>query len=268
MCLESLQVQPSPIGHITMALALLGQGDAVGALCTFDLAFHDCELHNIRFLLLLKSILMFKCRNQEEAITHVEDLAMNNDKGDDTTYLYTQAHALNDADVLGVMCMKKGTYSHGIQLIEHKIFGWSFNGLDIAAQQCLCETLYAEEHTSEALEVLVNIIRTSNKVHGSNTTADWIADFTQKCTTRLEDVGDETFGFAKHNGESTQYSAVLPLSPLSPSSLFIRQSRAWAAKGLWEDALQDANAICMAVKVDPSYPWGYEAKHVAIYGAK
>lgn len=35
--------------------------------------------------------------------------------------------------------------------------------------------------------------------------------------------------------------------------------------GLWEDALQDAND---AVKVDPSYPWSYEAKHLALHAAR
>lgn len=50
----SLQVRQSPIGYIAMAVALLGQGDREGAQCTFDLAFHDCELYEIRFLLLLK----------------------------------------------------------------------------------------------------------------------------------------------------------------------------------------------------------------------
>ncbi|KAI6042189.1 hypothetical protein EDC04DRAFT_1023591 [Pisolithus marmoratus] len=272
---ESLQVHPSPIGHIAMALVLLGQGDTAGALRTFDLAFHHCELHAIRFLLLVKSILVFESGNQEEAITRVEDLAMNNDEGDNTTYLYTQ--------VLGVMCMKKGAYGRAIQLMERAknlvpmdkpcpplqtislIFRWSFNGLDIVAQQHLCETLYAEERTSEALEILVNIIRTSNEVRGSNATASWIADFTQKCATRLEDVGDEPFGSANHNDKLTQYSTALPFSPPSPSSLFIRRSRARAAKGLWEDAMQDANT---AVKVDPSCPWGYKAQQMALHGAK
>ncbi|KIO01932.1 hypothetical protein M404DRAFT_717979 [Pisolithus tinctorius Marx 270] len=51
---ESLRVQSSSIGHVAMAVALLGQGDREGALCAFDLAFHDCELHDNRFLLLLK----------------------------------------------------------------------------------------------------------------------------------------------------------------------------------------------------------------------
>ncbi|KAI6015973.1 hypothetical protein EDC04DRAFT_2608614 [Pisolithus marmoratus] len=40
---ESLHVQPSPMGYIAKAVVLLGDGDGAGALCTFDLAVHDCE---------------------------------------------------------------------------------------------------------------------------------------------------------------------------------------------------------------------------------
>lgn len=60
---ESLRIQPSPIGYIARAVALLTQGDREGALRIFDLAFHDCEPHDNRFLLLLKSILVFESGN-------------------------------------------------------------------------------------------------------------------------------------------------------------------------------------------------------------
>ncbi|KIN93449.1 hypothetical protein M404DRAFT_36093 [Pisolithus tinctorius Marx 270] len=90
--LKSLQVQSSPIGHVAMAVALLGQGDREGALCAFDLAFHDCEPHDNRILLLLKFIIVFESGNQEEAILRVEYLATraHKDNDDDATYLYTQ----------------------------------------------------------------------------------------------------------------------------------------------------------------------------------
>ncbi|KIK22523.1 hypothetical protein PISMIDRAFT_680096 [Pisolithus microcarpus 441] len=90
---ESLQLQPSPIGYITMAVALLAQGNREAALCMFDLAFHDCEPHENRFLLLLKSILVFECGSQEEAITLVGHLATRTNNDDDAIYLYTEACA-------------------------------------------------------------------------------------------------------------------------------------------------------------------------------
>ncbi|KAI5993767.1 hypothetical protein F5J12DRAFT_962910 [Pisolithus orientalis] len=281
MHLKSLQVQPSPIGYIAMAVALLGQGNREGALCTFALAFHDCELHDIRFLLLLKFVLLFESGHQAEVITRVNHLVARA-SDDDTIYLYTQACA--SRDVLGVMCMKEGNYGRAIRSIEHAknlvtkdrkcppletitlIFGWDFNGPDIAARRRLCENLYAEERTAEAVEILLSIIRTSDEeTHGSKATTDWIADFTKKCIATLEHFGDEAFESAKHDDAITQYSTALSLRPPSPAGLLIKQSRARAAKGLWEDALQDANE---AVKVDPSDPWGYEAKHVALHGAK
>ncbi|KAI6004545.1 hypothetical protein F5J12DRAFT_913670 [Pisolithus orientalis] len=272
---ESLRVQRSPIGHIVMAIALLGQGDREGALRTFDFAFHNCELHDIRFLSLLKSILVFESGNQEDGITRAEDLvtAADNDDDDDATYLYTW--------VLGVMYLKKGSYGHAIPLIERAkslapkgrhcpplvtislVFGWSFNGLDGVAQQRLCEALYAEGRAAEATEILLNIIQTSDKE--GNAIAGWIADFTKKCAVMLEHAGDDVFGSSKYDEAIAQYSAALSLRPQSPACLLIKRSRARAAKELWEDALQDANE---AVKVDPSSPWGYEAKHLALHGAK
>ncbi|KAI6144910.1 hypothetical protein BKA82DRAFT_4394211 [Pisolithus tinctorius] len=275
---ESLRVHPSPLGYIAMAVVLLGQGDREGALCTFDLAFLDCEPHDNRFLLLLKSILVFESGNQEEAIRRVECLAgrANNDSDNKVPYLYTQ--------VLGVMYMKTGNYGRAMPLIgfatdlapKNKqcpllvaitlIFGWSFSGLDVAAQQCLCETLYAEERTAEAVDILLNIIRTSNEERqGSEAIANWITDFTEKCTTILEHVSGEGFRSAKYDETITLSSVALSLSSPSPTGLLIMRSKARAAKGLWEDALQDANE---AVKADPSSPWGYEARHQALHGAK
>ncbi|KAI6009487.1 hypothetical protein F5J12DRAFT_40085 [Pisolithus orientalis] len=275
---ESLRVQTSPFGHVAMAIALLGQGDSEGALCTFDLAFHDCGLNEIKFLLLLKAILVFESGNQEEAITRIEYLATraNKDGDDDATYLHTQ--------ILGVMYMKNGNYGRAIPTIERAkslapsykqcpplltislIFGWSFDGPDITSQQRLCETLYAEERAAEAMEILISIIRTSDEeTLRSKANADWLSAFTEKCASTLEHVGNEAIGSGEHNGAGTHYPAPLPLGPSSPASLFINRSRARVARGLWEDALQDAND---AVKVDASCPWGYEAKHAALHGAK
>ncbi|KAI5982354.1 hypothetical protein EDC04DRAFT_1833915 [Pisolithus marmoratus] len=273
---QSLQVQPSPIGHIAMAVALLGESDRDGALCTFDLAFLDCDPHDIKFNLLLKSILMFECGMQKEVITRVEYLATraSNGNDDDVTYPYTQ--------VLGAMYMRQGDYGRAVALIERAknlapkdqqrpplmtislIFGWSFDGLDIVAQQHLCDTLYAEARTAEAMKVLLNIVRSSEdkEIQGSKATVEWIADFTKKCATTLEHVGDEAFGSAQHGDGLLQYPSALSFSPSSPAGQFIKWSTARAAKGLWEDALQYAND---ALKVDPSCPGGYEAKHMALH---
>ncbi|KAI5981867.1 hypothetical protein EDC04DRAFT_2916171 [Pisolithus marmoratus] len=284
---ESLQVQPSPVGHIAMAVALLGEGNREGALCAFDLAFHDCELHDIRFLLLLKLILVFESGNQQEAITRMEYLATRADDGNDNDaiYLYTWARASCRADVLGVTYVKTGHYGRAIPLIERakklaprdkqwlpletislKIFGWSFNGLDIVARQRQCESLCADGRTAEAVEIIRNILMASDgETLGSRETVDWVSDFSNKCDMTPEHVVDEAFGSAKLDARLVQYSDMLPLSPPSTASLLIKRSRARATAGKWDNALQDAND---AVKADPSYPWGYEAKCVALHGAK
>ncbi|KAI5980846.1 hypothetical protein EDC04DRAFT_2917210 [Pisolithus marmoratus] len=274
---ESLRIQPSPIGYIATAVALLGQGDREGALWAFDLAFHDCEPHDNRLLLLLKSILLFESGNQEVAIARVEHLITRvND--DDATYLYTQARA---SLVLGVMYMKKRNYERAIPLIERAknlapedkqcpplmtISLWRFIGLEIVAQQHQCEILYAEGRTTEAVEILLDIISTSDEeIQRSKATSDWVSDFVQKCVMTLERVGDKALDYAEHVDALVQYPATLSLSPANPAGLFMKRSRARAAKGLWEGALQDANG---AVKADPSNPWCYEAKYAALHGAK
>ncbi|KAI6033372.1 hypothetical protein EDC04DRAFT_3064889 [Pisolithus marmoratus] len=134
------------------------------------------------------------------------------------------------------------------------------------AQQGLCNTLYAQGHTAEAAENLRHIIETrASEIQGSKTIADWVADFTQKCLTSLECVGDEAFVSAKYDDAMIQYTAALSLSPPSSAVLLIKRSKVRAAKGLWEDALYDADE---AVKADPGCPWGHEAKHVALHATK
>ncbi|KAI6011786.1 hypothetical protein EDC04DRAFT_3145675 [Pisolithus marmoratus] len=259
---ESLQIQPSAIAYIAMAVALLVQGDQEGALRTFDLAFHDCELRGNRFLLLLKSILVFESGNREEAITRVEHLATrtNNDTDDDATYLYNQARPSGDTDTSLELSPTDRHYPP-LKTIS-LIFGWNFDGLDIIAQQRLCETLCAEGRIAEAMEILLNIISTSEgEIQRSKETMDWVTDFTKRRASILEHVSDEVFEL-KRDDAITQSTTALPFSP---AGLLVKRSRARAAKGLWEDALQDAN---QAVRVDPSNPCGREAKHVALHGAK
>ncbi|KIK14234.1 hypothetical protein PISMIDRAFT_359102 [Pisolithus microcarpus 441] len=153
------------------------------------------------------------------------------------------------------MYMKKGNCGRAVPLFERAknlapkdkkcpllitislIFGWSFDGLDvIAQQQRRCETLYAKGRTAEAAEILLSIIRISDKdTQESKANADWVA----------------ALGSAKHENAIIQYSAALSLSPPALTGLLIKRSKARGAKGLWEDALQDANE---AVKADPSNP--------------
>lgn len=42
----------------------------------------------------------------------------------------------------------------------------------------------------------------------------------------------------------SHFSTALSLDPATSQALFIRRSRAHAARGMWEDALSDANEVC------------------------
>ncbi|KIK12121.1 hypothetical protein PISMIDRAFT_689780 [Pisolithus microcarpus 441] len=218
---QSLRIRSSPIGYIAMAVVLLGKGDREGALRIFDLAFHDCKPDDNKLLLLLRSILMFESGNQEDAIKRVELLATKaNDDGDnDATHLYAQ--------VLAVMHMKKGDYGRAIPLIERVknlvpknkqypplmtislIFGWSFDQPDIVVKRHLCESLYREGRTVEAMEILHSIMKTSDEdTQRSKTNADWVVDFIQKCVMTRERVGDGASGSSKHDHTATQSNAL------------------------------------------------------------
>ena len=77
----------------------------------------------------------------------------------------------------------------------------------------------------------------------------------------------------------SQYTAALSLDPVSPRDLRVKRSRAYAEKGKWEDALNDANEVVyfqfrstssmlmgfvQVIKLDPSSPSGYERKYATL----
>ena len=51
---QSLQIKPSPIGHIARSVALVGAGKQEVALEDFDFVFRDCDLSDNIFLLVIK----------------------------------------------------------------------------------------------------------------------------------------------------------------------------------------------------------------------
>ncbi|KAF8555002.1 hypothetical protein OG21DRAFT_1603126 [Imleria badia] len=51
---------------------------------------------------------------------------------------------------------------------------------------------------------------------------------------------------------------------LAAAGLFIKRSKAYITKGLWDEALDDAN---MVITLDPLSPWGYERKYEALHRA-
>ncbi|KAF8127365.1 hypothetical protein EV363DRAFT_1344502 [Boletus edulis] len=85
--------------------------------------------------------------------------------------------------------------------------------------------------------------------------AKWAVDFTQRCAGKLEYMGDIAISAQQLDEAITQYSTALSLHPVTPQGVFMKRSKAYIAKGLWEDAIDDTNQVIM---IDPSFPWGYE----------
>ncbi|KAF8121561.1 hypothetical protein EV363DRAFT_1421156 [Boletus edulis] len=87
---------------------------------------------------------------------------------------------------------------------------------------------------------------------------EWVLDFTQR-------HGDVAMEAQQHDEAIAWYSDALALNPTAPQALLIKRSKAYILKGLWKEALDDADEI---IKLDPSCPFGYERKHVALHRAR
>ena len=71
-----------------------------------------------------------------------------------------------------------------------------------------------------------------------------ILNFDRRCSGKLEGLGDTAMSAGRHDVAISQYSVALSLNPAAPQGLFIKRSKAYLAKGLWQDALNDANKVC------------------------
>ena len=74
-----------------------------------------------------------------------------------------------------------------------------------------------------------------------------ILDFKHRCLGKLESCGDVAMNAEQHDNAIFQYSLALSLNPSAPQGFFIKRSKAHMAKGLWEEALNDANEVCPLV---------------------
>ena len=67
-----------------------------------------------------------------------------------------------------------------------------------------------------------------------------LLDFKLRCYEKLEHVGDAAVDARRHDEAIIHYSAAISLERDSSQDLFIKRSKVRMAKGLWEDALEDA----------------------------
>jgi len=69
-----------------------------------------------------------------------------------------------------------------------------------------------------------------------------MSDFRQRFSKNLEHLGDAAMNAQRHSEAISVYSVALSLDP-SLEGLFIRRSKAYIARGMWGDALNDANQV-------------------------
>jgi hypothetical protein len=61
----------------------------------------------------------------------------------------------------------------------------------------------------------------------------------------LETLGDTALSSGERDEAIARYTAALSLSPSNPIDILVKRSSTRTSKGLWEDALTDANEVCM-----------------------
>lgn len=80
------------------------------------------------------------------------------------------------------------------------------------------------------------------------------SDFKSRCSEQLERLGDSATENWRHDDALKYYSAALSIQPADTPGYFIMRSKSRMAKGLWEDALDDANEVSSVVSCKvPSY---------------
>lgn len=70
-----------------------------------------------------------------------------------------------------------------------------------------------------------------------------LPDLKQCCLDETERLGHAAMAAQQYDEAITQYSAALLLNPATSQDLIMKRSKAYTAKGLWDDALRDANQV-------------------------
>ncbi|KAF8547212.1 hypothetical protein OG21DRAFT_1472561 [Imleria badia] len=128
--------------------------------------------------------------------------------------------------------------------------------------RAICEHLEATDRIGDATDCFQEMLRESaveTDVHDEQAEwalgAKWALYFRQLCAEKLEHLGDVAADSQEHDEAVAQYSTALSLNPLAPANIFIKRSKIYTAKGLWEDALKDATQV---TTLNSLSPWGHE----------
>ena len=68
-------------------------------------------------------------------------------------------------------------------------------------------------------------------------------DFRYRCSEKIERSGDETMDSHQHDEALKYYSTALSIHPANTPGFFILRGKVCMTKGLWEDAIEEAEQV-------------------------
>jgi hypothetical protein len=129
-------------------------------------------------------------------------------------------------------------------------------------QKHRCEALYVQGGTIDAAECLLGIAdNVSDAVRDNELIMDWLAgeslgralkesiqftpsEFTNRCTSTLEIIGDEASTAEKHDDALAAFSTALSLCPSTPSTVLIKWAKTMLIHGSANEALGASTKVC------------------------
>lgn len=85
-----------------------------------------------------------------------------------------------------------------------------------------------------------------------------LSEFTSRCVSKLESIGDKAFDAEKHDQAATAYSMVLSLNHSTQSPILPKWARAMLTRGSVNEALSAGEKAC--------FPRSSESRHLLIFG--
>ncbi|KAI9457924.1 hypothetical protein HD554DRAFT_2331179 [Boletus coccyginus] len=113
-------------------------------------------------------------------------------------------------------------------------------------QRHQCESLYAKGHIQGAAECLLKFANTVNSdTRAEKAIIDWVADFTHRCVTVLERMGDEASNTGNPDEVAAAYSTALSLGPTTPNAVLMK----WTSIMLIRGSAVEASSAATKFKV-------------------
>ncbi|KAG0700212.1 hypothetical protein DFH29DRAFT_1056381 [Suillus ampliporus] len=272
---KSVAIQPSLTGCISQGIALCGKGQVRDARIAFDVAFmftnEDSKI----------AIAMFNADQHEEAILCVQKLTAvcpNNDtlacrvvEAYLCIQLGTNAADHNKAADHFTAAVNASTFSsalpiHSIYEDLVVLFGWDLKSLWKNARRKQCDALRRADRLEEAVESYRQMMDMSDEKTKASY-LDWSngkSTFAQEHSSPYVANGDAALAASDYDRAIKLYTLAIDLD-YANDTIYANRSKARSEKMLWEDALLDAEKV---IELNPSSYVGYQAEHVALYGAR